>query len=482
MKQILDNFGKVIDNTAQFKYYAGRDSKNRPTASSVYITGDQEFVNTNQRQKVWNQANDLLKNFSLIQFAINSHLDYICNYKFTARTQDKEFNKTLEKFVEVKSKKQVCDVYRRLSLSELSRMFYLQKLVFGDSFCLKTKNGKLQLIDPQMITKFADKVPDKVNQYGVVTDEVGAIDQYCLTAVNKDNIREFVRLISQKYIISDGFYPNPTSTRGVSPLITALNDSQDLMDLNEYTLIKAKLQSIFGMAIFRDSNIKGNHDFDYGGIPTNSAVNQPLNFKLQPGLKLSLNTPDRVEFLESKTPNSTYESFNNNLIRKILSSIGIPYFFYNSEASNYASMRADSYRYQYQIQKDRESFYTTLDEMYDFIIMYGILNEELTLPRGITFDDLNWNYIPKTSFVLNAVDETRSAIDKLKVGLASPQQILLELGVTDTFEDIVIQNAEAQRLMKEYGVVVELANPGATTSVDLNNDKQISNSKVDQKE
>lgn len=465
MKQILDNFGKVIDNTAQFKYYAGTDSKNRPTASSVYITGDQDFQNTNQRQKVWNQANDLLKNFSLVQFAINTHLDYICNYKFTARTDNKDFNKTLEKFIESKSKKQSVDVYRRQSLSELSRMFYLQKLVFGDTFCLKTKNAKLQLIDPQMVTKFADKVPDKVNQFGVVTDEVGAIDQYCLTSVNKDNIREFTRLVPTKYIIADGFYPNPTATRGVSPLITALNDSQDLMDLNEYTLIKAKLQSIFGMALFRDSNVQGNHDFNYQ-TATNSAANQPLNFKLQPGLKLSLNKEDRVEFLESKTPNSTYESFNNNLIRKILSSVGIPYFFYNSEASNYASMRADSYRYQYQIQKDRESFYSTLDEMYDFIILNGILNEELILPRGLTFEDLNWNYIPKTSFVLNAVDETRSAIDKLKVGLASPQQILLELGVTDTFEDIVIQNAAAQQLMKEHGLVIQLADPGAPTTAD----------------
>lgn len=460
---LLNNFGKVIDNTAMFKYYAGRDTPNRPPASSTYITGDQEFQNTNQRQKVYNQSNDLYKNFSIMQFAINTHLDYICNYKFTARTTNKEFNKTLEKWIAKKSKKEEVDIYRRQSIAEIARMFYLQKIIFGDSFVLKVKNGKLQLIDPQMITKLSNNCPDDVNYAGVTLDKWGAVDSYAMSIVNKDNVREWVRNIPYKYMIVDAYYPNPTASRGVSPLITALNEAQDQMSLGEYTLIKAKLQSIFGLAIFRDTTIKGNHDFDYTQA-TNVQANQPLNYKLQPGLKLSLNKDDRVDFLESKTPNTTYFEFNKNLIRKMLASIGIPYVLYDSEGSSYSANRLDFYRYQFSVEKDRESFYNTLDQMYDFIIANGVINGELVLPSDIILEDIDYNYIPKTSFVLDATKETQAVIDKMNKCLISPQSAMLELGITDDIETVVAQTAYAQNLMREAGVTIELAAPGSATT------------------
>jgi len=466
MPSLLNNFGKPIDNTSLFKYYAGRDSKNRPPASSVYITGDQEFFGNVQRQKMWNQANDLFKNLSIMQFAIESHLDYITNYKFTARTLDKTFNATLEKFMATKSTKTVLDACRRLSIKELSRMFYMQKIVFGDSFCLKVKGGRLQLIDPQLITKYAEGVPETVDTNGVILNEAGAVDTYSLTFVDKDNMRKFSRLLSWKNVIVDGQYPNPHASRGVSRLTTVLNEAQDLMDLQEYTLIKAKLQSIFGMAIFRDTNVMGAHDFNYGSA-TNAVAQEPLNFKLQPGLKLSLNKDDRVEFLESKTPNSTYEPFCKNLTRKILASLQIPYCMYDSEGSTYSANRVDYYKYKFSIEKDRESFYNTLDEMYDYILLTGVLAGDITLPSGMVIDDVDWNYIPLANFVLDQNVETQAMISKLQAGLMSPQAAMLELGNTDPFETVVDQIAYAQALQREKGITVSLATPGATTTQDL---------------
>lgn len=465
MPPILDNFGKVIDNTSLFKYYAGKDSKHRPPASSIYITGDQEFYGNVQRQKMWNQSNDLYKNLSIMQFAIESHLDYITNYKFTARTNDKAFNVALEKFIAGKSSKFNVDVCRRLSIKEMARMFYMQKLVFGDSFCLKVKGGRLQLIDPQMITKYAEGVPNDVDTNGVILDDAGAVQEYSLTFVDKDNMRRFSKLVSWKNVIVDGQYPNPHATRGVSRLTTVLNEAQDLMDLQEYTLIKAKLQSIFGMAIFRDTTAKGAHDFNYNSA-TNSAATEPLNFKLQPGLKLSLAQADRVEFLESKTPNSTYEPFCKNLTRKILASLQIPYCMYDSEGSTYSANRVDYYKYKFSIEKDRDSFYRTLDEMYDYILLNGVLSGDINLPAGMTLDDIDWNYIPLANFVLDQNVETQAMIAKIQAGLMSPQAAMLELGNTDPFETVIDQIAYAQALQREKGVTISLATPGATTSQD----------------
>jgi capsid protein len=139
---------------------------------------------------------------------------------------------------------------------------------------------------------------------------------------------------------------------------------------------------------------------------------------------------------------------------------------YDSEGSSYSANRVDYYKYKFSIEKDREAFYTALDEMYNYIVLTGVLSGELTLPNGMTLDDLDWNYIPLANFVLDQNVETQAMIAKIQAGLMSPQAAMLELGNTDPFETVMDQIAYAQQMMRDKGITVSLATPGSATTQD----------------
>jgi hypothetical protein len=461
-------YGKTITSRKSSKktsasYSALQPSRARKALPWSVVSADKEF-SPGTRNLAWNSAIDLEQNFTLPGFAVRTHLNFVSAFSFQARTDDDDFNALLEKWMTARTGKNSVDICRRMSLSTMIRTFAGLKVWFGDSAIIKLAGGKLQLIEAWQIAKGAG-APEAVNDNGLLLDQFGAVDQYAI-ARKPEATGELTHasLVPWADCEFDGYFTRANQTRGVSPLMPAINHSRDYLDAVNYHLITSKIAAMFGLVIFRDHSKKGRHDFDYSQQTAEEQVEDgPLKYDLKPGLKLELEQQDKAEFLQSRTPPAEFLAFGKHLCRLILAAIDLPYSVFDSEAANYSSMRADWNRYKLSAVEERTKNQGILDGCTEHIIRAGIADGSLKLPKKMTLDELDWEWVPTGTFILDLSKELDAILKKIGAGLMTRTAACKELG-TGEFRDNAIQLGKEEKILKAAGVTIQLAQPGAITS------------------
>lgn len=445
-------------------YAALQQSTSRRQQSYSIVSADKEF-STGTRKLAWNSALDLEQNLTLAGFAVRTHLNFVSSFSFQARCKEEKFNPVLETWFREQSRKHHVDICRRMGLADLVRCFAGLKVWFGDSAILKLAGGKLQLLEAWMIAK-GEGAPEGVNENGLILDQYGAVDSYAVAIKSENGSMQHKALVPWQEMEFDGYFTRAAQTRGVSPLMPAINHARDYLDATNFQLLKEKIAAMFGMVIYRDRTKSGRHTFDYSGNDADTkAAEGPLQYALKPGLKLELEVNEKAEFLESKTPSSEWMAFAKSLIRLILAAIDLPYSIWDSEAANYSSMRADWNRYRLSALNEREKNRSTLDNLTEHIIRAGIASGSLKLPKNATWDDVDWEWVPLATFILDLSKELDAILKKISAGLQTRADACKELG-TGEFADIADRLGKEEKLLREKGVTITLGQPGATVSTD----------------
>ena len=457
----------LVQKATQFAYNALIPSRLRKFVNSAIITIDDEMRG---RQNIaWASVKELAQNFALINWAISTHLDFIASFNFQAKTPDRDFNSQLEKWMKRKLRKESIDAAGRMDFNSMIRQLAALRIWDGDAAFLKLPNGQLQLIEAWQIAK-AKGSPDGTSQMGLVIDPAtGRTLQYSICTMVEGKV-EFSQMVDAENLIFSAYFPRATASRGVSPLLPVLDLANTLQDATRYYLEQARIASMFGILIKRNHSGTSN-DFNRNGKDEIGNT----RIKIGPQTLLDLEQQDDAKFLQNANPPTEYQAFAKEIGRQILGILGIPYSAYDSNSTTYAAMRADYTRYKTKTQFERSQIMRAAEEATEHILREAIINDEILLPCvsnpfgklqmpvGMTLSDIEFEWIPAASFIIDKAAEVNAMVSLINAGLESRQDTSKELGLGDVFDTFDELKTE-QDAIQERKLIIEMGKPGAVTS------------------
>jgi len=328
-------------------------------------------------------ARDDRRNMSILAWMIRRHLDNVSRFTPHFRIGGKDdatkaINDAVHKLLRWHSRRRQFDALGRHGRDEWMRMFEACKVIEGDSGGLKTSGGKLQGIEGDRIKKpaaFPKKIKPKViksiSDEGLTFNPDGTRKEFCVCRRVKSKSFEFERLVPEDEMVFGAYWPERfDSNRGVSPLLTALNEGADVRETWQWNLQKIKASGIFGFAFTRT----GSDDiFPTQGDPNTSApasesaaytdqVSKAV--KARGMINLDLDPGDEVTEIESKSPNPNVIPFTREIIRSVLLALDIPFTFYDSLTASFSARIADRNEYEESCEWKRSKNVDVLDEIY----------------------------------------------------------------------------------------------------------------------
>ena len=449
---------------SKFAHKALESNNRRPLPSTVVNSVEQD-LQFHKRPLAYNSALELEENLALIGWALRTWLGFTSSFKFQANTGDAERNALLEAHVAERTRARYCDVQRSASLWQMLRAYAGLRFLFGHSLILKAQGGKLQHIEGWQIAKGKD-APKEVNSAGLVLSPDGfAIDKFALCKGPSTGDLTHWTLADWTDCIFDKFCMRPSAFLGVSPLLPAMDTARYYMSASEFYWFKIKIASMFGLAVYGDDATSGSLGFQYataGQTPDTktAATKKPLQFDLRPGLKLHLNKDSRAEFLESKSPPAEFLAFAKHSIRLILSTFNLPYSLFDSEASNYSSMRGDFNLFKQSCLEERDKNQQAGHDALEHLLKYD--DAAGTLPKGLKFDAIDWELVPTATFILDAGKEVDAITKKIAIGACTYDDAARELGSLRSHADnIRIQAEELAAAAAANVPLLRGVNPGA---------------------
>jgi capsid protein len=275
---------------------------------------------------------------------------------------------------------------------------------------------------------------------------------------------EFEKIVPAASLFVHGWYDRFDQLRGISPIASALGTLQDTYEGFDMALAKLKVHQLFALAFYRDADTgfdttTATTDADDDGILESG---YEVDFGKGP-VQLDLNPGDKAEFLESKTPATETVQFLQMMIHVALKSLDLPYSFYDESHTNFFGSKGALQNYLKSCHAKRADLRELLDEITRWRLGMAIFDGDLTLPRGMEFNQLKWYWQEAGVPWWDPSKEVRGHTMAIAAGLDNPQRVCRETG-TDFFEN-VDAIAEAIEYAKSKGVNLQLATTG-TSSMD----------------
>lgn len=380
--------------------YSAVSGKPRRTPPSRKLFAEHLILPESKRRILIATTQDAIRNFTLAGWMLRRHLDYVSRFRFQVNAPEgaESLAKLLERLFNWHSQPRNFDVCGRLGREETFRLFEQEKMLSGDAGLLLCANGKVQRIESDLIARPAIGRPNSAGRYDPLTDEAknvpengailardgsGRVEKWCICNRGHDGRQiAFDHLESEQNLIFDGYWLRYSSQiRGISPFAAALDGLKDLAEGFEWNLIKAKIHSLFGIAVMRNEIYGATTPEEvargYGdavmrtpiALPQPGEAMAPADFadaassspaieareaaknrlpdEISPDspLMLDLGQSDRVDTIESHTPSAEFREYSELMIRLCLLALDIPYSSFDSRASSYAAMIKDSNDY-----------------------------------------------------------------------------------------------------------------------------------------
>lgn len=341
-------------------------------------------LTSQKREQASATAREDRRNMSILAWMIRRHLDNVSRFTPTFRLpgdapEIKAVNAAVKQMLDWHGRRRQFDVLGRHGRNEWLRMFEACKVIEGDAGGLKVKGGKLQGIEGDRIRKPTGAGADSkvqaqvkdVTEEGMTFNPDGTRKAFCLCKREGKSNLVFERLVPADEMVFDAYWPDRfDSNRGVSPLLTALNEGADVRETWEWLVLKAKASALFGLAFTRTSD---DDIFPTQGDPaTSPPKNESAAYTAQVAaavksrglINLDLDVGEDVKEIQSSTPNPNVIPFTRELIRSILLALDIPFTFYDSLTASFSARIADRNEYEECCEWKRDKNIDVLDEIY----------------------------------------------------------------------------------------------------------------------
>lgn len=450
------------------KYEAVEQTPTRPRIYYSTRSEDKE-LNPRQRQTLLSEARDQLRNFSLAGFALRKHLQFVSYYRFSAHTENQEFNLTLENRVKTWSRRQNCDAAQRRSLDELLTIIESHRAVDGDVGILRRDDCRLSIIEGDRI-----RDPDQLKENddwvnGVKLDRDGRAIGYAVHRRKKDGGFEFDRVVNAANFDLLTYVSRADQVRGVSLLAPAVKMISYLYRGIDYALAKLKLEQMLGLkTTFEDGgNFRTPTPEDASFDNAASIAAKTRETFGDDLMHLALKVGEDAQFMESNNPSQNFQAFVESVVRMVFAALDVPYSFYDGSKTNFYGSKGEFEQYLDTVEKKQQPTIAMLDDwIFDWLLPNWIADPHDPLAQYLSYaSDLEslrskcgWRGSGFPSWRLfEYVKEIQLAVAS---GMASPYAVAESFG--EDVERNIAEMAKLKQLAASVGVSVPFGNEQQT--------------------
>ena len=457
--------GKITDTITTIKsiwgggaYEAAQPSRHRATNAfhQSRPVDEDKAIGSHGRSALRLEARNLYRNDPLARAIVTRFANNVIGANGItpqARTNDFKWNEKAESYFDNWSK--YCDSREILTLKEISKILVISQFLDGESFVLLTDDGKLQPIEAERVATPTNAFePSAIIRDGVRLDKSGKILGYYIC--NRDEggyiNNEDWSYVEKKNVIHLTRSTRFDQIRGIPELAPVINSIRDYSELSKATLQKAKLDAFRAFALKREKGSKGgpsNLGARNGSPNVDLATTPPIE-KIGMSQVYHLGTDESIDPLESKTPNSQYDSFSVLTMRLIGAAIGMPYelLLLDFTKGNYGASRAALQQTYTTFENwQRWLIEQFLQKVWNWRIGNAIQNKEL-ISAPIVDGVSTWFYTDWTT-------PSRDWIDPLKESLANEREYLL--GTTTLTELNKRKGRDTEDVLREKAKDISVA-------------------------
>ena len=426
--------------SAMFGRYIAAETTNTRRDPGTRIQSSDALLDTTKRKRVVEGARELWRNYSVAAWAVRKHLDFVSSFTFQVGTDNPDFNERLEGLMTWWSRPLNCDASARHSLRKMLRLAEARRVLDGDVFLIKYNTGTLQAIEGDRVRDPAMKGPNETWTHGIKTGLSGQLQRVMVHKRNSDGTYTEERDVSAGNVIQLGYFDAFDQYRGVSPLVSAIPEFQDCMEVKDYARAKAKITQLFALAITKEM-ADTDEDEEADGYQIDLGRG-PVKVELDPG--------DKMEFLESKHPSTEFQAFLTMSLQAALKALDIPWSFYDEAYTNFFGSRSALLLYLQSVKDKRADLQEMLDRITVWKIGQWVGDGTLELPRGYRIEDLHWDWIPSGLPWWDPSKEIDGDIKAIQSKLRTRSEIRRER-YGDDWRDVVRKLREEEDFLLENG-------------------------------
>lgn len=421
-----------------------------------------------QRDRLVAQTRDLNRNFGLAGWAVRRYLDFTASFTFRAVTKSPEFNRELEAFIDYASEPLQFDASGRHSLRRALRLSEARRVIDGDIGWLKLQDLTTQFIEGDRIRQ--PNTAEEVGAadlaawcHGVKLDERGRSLAYAIHKRSGAGRFEFEKTVPASRLFLHAHYDSGRfdQVRGVSRFAASLNTLRHCYESIDSSLMKQKLHSLMGLALYRTPDNDLIDQDDEGCEQDDPYAEWQFDPNAGP-FTLKLSKDDKVDLLESKTPSAEFQEFTKLCILLGLSALDIPFAILDTSANNYAGIQAALTLLMKAAEEPRKDNCALLSKWTRWRVGSAVARGELDPTKyGLTFDDIRWSWFARGVPYLDKerqVNGDKAAVDAgfQTVGMVIEERFGLRI------EDVMLRRKEEEDLMRSLGITLPASQPAAT--------------------
>lgn len=426
LKTVLQKFATYVTP----KSYRGIQDNGTNRYIPSVVKSQDKHLNQFDRLSVAATNYDLERNCGIVVAAANIHTDFVSQFNFQVKSGNKVFDKQVQQKMKWWSRPGNCDITKRFSFRQLRRLIEKSRFMQGDVLVIKTEGTKLQVVQGDRICN-PDIVPDKFKknfnlkkyQNGIrIDDYTGQVVQYLICSRTSGNTRQLQAIIKAQDAILVAYRPRIDSYRGISPLVSAINNCKDLMDSQKFQLMKIRLTALLGFALLTKSNDPLGRDTTNGQSTFNIDYSgeTPTFFRLKPG--------DDVKVIQGAVPRTETANFYKDITLQIFRTLGLPYSFYSQDFSNFFGSRGALMRFEQSLKPKRQGMTIMLDDVTRWLIANWILDGSIVLPDNMNINDIKFEWIAPGVAAWKPTQQIQGYLMAVGAGLISIERAAKELG------------------------------------------------------
>jgi len=428
--------------------YDATVSTTRRRSPKSDVKSEDDHLNASERRKLISTTRDLRRNFALTAWMIRKHLDFVATHTFQSVNRIKELDNQIENLMKWWGQKRNFDISKKHSLRRFTRLAEAGRTVDGDFFIWKSRRGYVSGIESDRIAN-ASGTGLSANEFrkynrGIRKSASGEHISYMLNdRIHGGGSLKFSKILSARDTIQFAYWDRIDQDRGISPMASGINSSQDVNESIIYALARAKVAQLFAFAMKRQSadsagEVEGGTDADDN--EDKSAFT--IDFGKGPVI-LDLGPDDEAKFLETNLHLEDFKTFLIAVISLALKSLDIPYSFYDESFTNYSGARQALLLYFQSAAEKQKDVQELLDELTYWRLTLWVIDGIITLPPGMTVADLIWEWRPTGIPWIDPLKEVKGDNEAVEGVLTSRQRIARRSG--NDFWEILAERAEEDK-------------------------------------
>jgi lambda family phage portal protein len=352
-----------------------------------------------------------------------------------------------------------CEVTATMDFTGVQKEIIDATLFQGDIGVLKTRGGKLQLIEGQRIgnqfdgIQWSENNPDK---NGVVVNKSGKPTHYKVGERVNGSLQN-VRNIPARDMLLYYKRIRPSQWRGVPELASCVNALQDVDEYEDIEMISAKVSASLSAVVKRE-----NHS-QFEIIDRLPADEQDTTGRLQrfePGQFHYLEPGETVETISAHgRPNVDGIDWCTYRLRQVGAAVGVPVemMLATIGQASFSASQGLVLLYQGAIEEEQRAIVPFLNKIYKWRLRKWLLSGDLEIPTGkfpYGFDPYKTRWQPPAFRWINRAQQVAADYRYLQMGALSLDDISSQFG--GDAEQALRRKAQnivtAKRLAKEYGL------------------------------